>query len=263
MRVRKATTKDYDLIDEIGDKSFGSHSIREEIRLILEKGFGDIFLCYEKDKPVAYLALLYKEFDEKVESVLQPLISSAKEKGESIFHDDVRFDENKYVYLHLLGVMKGSQGKGIATKLVRYIKGTLEEEHPNKQLKTCIRINNLPSIKVCMKELGFCMVGMKPNNWDMHGSVETNFNGVTNDNLKPVLSLENTSKIKYKVYDERMPSTERFLLPVSYGDEEDLKDGKIKTKVERIFKEGYVIIGLFKASEFDLDGDSYFYCVKK
>ncbi len=117
MIIRKATKNDYDIITKIEDKSFGVHIIRKELELIIEKGWGDIFLAYDQNTPIAYFAVLYKEYDKEVESQLQPTLQKKKSNNESVMHDDVTFDENKYIYLHLLGVIKDYQNKKVGREL--------------------------------------------------------------------------------------------------------------------------------------------------
>lgn len=184
--IQKATKKDYQVIQQIEDNSFGVHIAFEEAQLIIEKDYGEVFIAYELEKPVGYQVVLFKEYDAETEAYLQPIIRRRKAQKEKVMHDDVNFDENRYVYFHLLGVNNEYQGKGIASLIKRHAKEIVLRRFPRKSVKICIRINNLPSIRVNMKTLGVYLESIKPNNWNILGSVET----VSPDgNNPPILSF--------------------------------------------------------------------------
>jgi GNAT superfamily N-acetyltransferase len=252
MKIQKATKNNYQEITSIEDKSFGVHIIPEESELIIEKGYGDIYIAYEDELPIAYLAVLYKEYDKDTEDYLQPIIKDRKDNGEKVMHDDVLFDSNQYVYFHLLGVISEYQSKGIGQELLRYVKAQVLAKFPEKKLKACIRINNLPSIAVCMKELGMYMESIKENNWDIFGSIETNFNAIGSKGNKPV--FKNVVEDMVVNLGDDIPDYEQFLIPVENGEEDMLIDGKLKEMLIDVFKEGYVIKGLVREG-----GKSYFY----
>lgn len=251
MKIQKATRSDYQVITSIEDQSFGVYIIPEELELIVEKGYGDIYIAYEGDLSIAYLAVLYKEYDKTVEDYLQPILKKRKEFGEKVMHDDVEFDSNQYVYFHLLGVISEFQSKGVGQELLRYVKSEVLKKYPEKNLKACIRVNNLPSIAVCMKELDMYMESIKGNNWDIFGSKETNFNAIGKKDNKPV--FKNVVDEAVVKLGDGIPDLEQFLIPVVFGEEEKLVDGKLKERVIEIFKEGYIIKGLVRD-----EGISYF-----
>lgn len=264
MELKQATHADYKKLQDIEDRSFGVHIIEKEFQLIVNEGFGEIFFAYEKEIIVGYIAVLFKEYNKKVENILQPLLSDAKKRGERIMHDDVHFDENKYVYFHLVGIDTNFHNKGVGSTLTQFMYDRIKQTFPNKQIKVCIRINNLPSIRMCMKELKTCMTSLKPNNWNIIGSVESNFNATTSDSYTPRLQPPQ-KQLKTYITLQEMPSKSEFLIPVKYGEERDLKQDNpdIFAKLEKIFDAEYIITGLFKATELGLTGESYFLCEKR
>lgn len=256
--IQKATKKDYQVIQQIEDNSFGVHIAFEEAQLIIEKDYGEVFIAYELEKPVGYQVVLFKEYDAETEAYLQPIIRRRKAQKEKVMHDDVNFDENRYVYFHLLGVINEYQGKGIASLIKRHAKEIVLRRFPRKSVKICIRINNLPSIRVNMKTLGVYLESIKPNNWNILGSVETNFNAIGKKGNRPILEVSDITK--YEIYSRgnSTPIENTFLLPVSYGEENALLNGVLKEQLESIFRNGYIINGLLREGE-----KSFFHCEKK
>ncbi len=87
------------------------------------------------------------------------------------------------------------------------------------------------------------------------GSIETNFNAIGRECNKAVFFNSVTETI-VNLGDD-IPSLEKFLIPVEFGEEVDIVDGKLKKKLINLFKAGYIVKGLVR----DVN-NSYFYLSK-
>jgi hypothetical protein len=263
--IREADPKDYSAIHQLEEHSFGAYIHDEELRLIVEKGFGQIYLAFDGNKLVGYQVVLYKQYgdpDGDVESFLQPILREARKTDNKVMHDDVHFDEQKQVYFHLIGTEPLYQNLGVSAKLKQYAINNMPAEQREKQRLVCIRINNLPSIRVNMKMLGVCMTSLKPIDASIIGSRETNFNATSDINVVPLLNPQEVTTREIFTDPQAMPSAAEFLIPVSNGEEPALAASNLTKLIENAFALGYVVRGVFKASELDMDGDSYFYCIR-
>lgn len=133
--LRKATINDLPQIQKVELLSFGCNIVDKEYDLIFNKGWGDVFIAELDGTIIGYQVVLYRGYDKDVENLLQPLIKEEEEKGKSIFHDDVIFDETKYVYFHLLGVFPDYQNTGVGKMLIKYSSLNLPDEHKDKKSK--------------------------------------------------------------------------------------------------------------------------------
>jgi hypothetical protein len=164
------------------------------------------------------------------------------------------------VYFHLIGTEPHYQNKGVSTKLKQYALRNMPAIHANKEKYVCIRINNLPSIKVNMRALGVCLTSLKPIDRSMIGSRETNFNATSSSDYFPILdpSIIKTREVFVDI--NQIPNSSKFLIPVKNGEESDLKNTNTKKLLQKAFENGYIVTGLFRAQELNISGDSYFYC---
>lgn len=247
LQIEKATKRNIEQLTKIEDDSFGVHIIDEEIQLIWDEDLGEIYFAKDGDHYVGYLVVLLKPYDQDVETYLQPILRQRKEKGEKIMHDDVEFDPSKYVYFHLLGVINDYQSKGVGKFLLREITTLVSSRYPKKKIKVCIRINNLPSIRVCMHELKVYLESIKPNRYEIIGSVESNFNAIGNHTNNPILDFEHVCR--YEIVNIKADITsdlEKFLIPVEYGEEDVLEDGQLKGLLTDVFNMNYHVVGLVR-----------------
>lgn len=264
MKIVQATSRDYEKLQEIENKSFGVHIIEKEFDLIVNQGFGEIFFAHDGKNIVGYIAILFREYSQEVEDILQPLLQKAKTSGEKVMHDDVHFDSDNFIYFHLVGVDPSEHNKGIGKELTRFMYERVKSQFPQKQIKVCIRINNLPSIRMFVKELNVCMTSIKPNNLSIIGSVETNFNATTSNKYKAVLEPPEDLPGIYEDLSSHF-SENRLLIPVDIGEESDIEDKSphLLAKLEKIFRDGFIVTGLFRATELGINGKSFFYCEKR
>ncbi|MBU0975441.1 GNAT family N-acetyltransferase [Patescibacteria group bacterium] len=253
LTFRPAEMKDFEKLTQ-----FGVPLIKEEYSLVVEKGYGQFYFAQLGEKVVGLIEVMYKCFDDKVEeNILQPKLRQLKELGKSYTHDDIKFIEGEQMYISWIAVLPEYQNQHIGSRICRYI----IKKIPSELEKTSVvRINNLPSIRLLMREFGMSIIGIKPINQKIIGSRETNF--ITSSLVPPILdpSLIKTRRIFYKGSEISMEK--EFLVPVSNGEEEDLEGiPEFKETLKEIFELKFKIRGLFKAEELKIKGDkSYFYC---
>jgi ribosomal protein S18 acetylase RimI-like enzyme len=256
------------LIRDLEEASFGEYIHEEELRLITEEGYGKVFMAFDNSEPtprlVGYQVVLLKEYDKATEARLQPLLQERRAVDNTVMHDDVHFDPNTTVYFHLIGTRKGYEGRGIASRLKQEAIQALSPEDREKKRKVCIRVNNLPSLAVNMKVLGVCPTSLKPVDYSIIGSRETNFNLETIEGTAPIFDPEHikTREIMSNST-QNVPEGKSFLVPIDEGGQKDLEDGVVEKLMGKIFEQGYIVRGLFKGKDLSLEGDSYFYCEKR
>ncbi|MBU0708445.1 GNAT family N-acetyltransferase [Patescibacteria group bacterium] len=270
LQIRSATIKDIETIQAIEQAAFAAHVIREELEQIFNEERGNAFLAHQNNTAVGYLVILYENLDEEK---LQPLLRKAKKRGEPIMHDDTHIKKGSQLYFHLLGVLPSQQNKGIGHKLLEHALATLPFDNKDLERTTCVRVNNLASIRLLSKVLRMSMVSRKSPPWEkinghpMLGSVETNFNA--SSKIEPITtpSRVNTRKIWLPKY--KQPKDNEFLVAITHGEEDEL-DPAVIEQINQVMAftgealEGkYVIRGVFKGIELDLNPNlSYFYFTK-
>jgi ribosomal protein S18 acetylase RimI-like enzyme len=261
LNFRIATISDIPSIRIVEKECFGGNLIKEEYDLIFNNEWGTVYLAEKNNKIVGYQIVLSNEYDLNIENILQPLIIKAKSSGKSIFHDDVHFDSNKYVYFHLLGVLPSYQAIGIGKQLLKYSSENLPDKDRSKRIKAIIRINNVASMKICWKILGLCATSLKHDQQDIFGSQETNMyveSGLTKK------KIDKEKVFDLPVMEEKLPSANDFLLPIIAGEESQLyiQNTNILEKMANIFAEGYVIDGVYKDNN-DQSGKLGYYLCRK
>lgn len=262
VQFREFTPSDYQATRKISDACFEGHVIDEELALIIEGCWGKGWIAEIDGKVVGASTWLYKTFDERIEAKLQPLIVKANQEGESVFHDCVDFDEQTTVYYHLIVIDPDYQNQGIGTALTKY---AISQLPPDKKIKTCVRINNLASIRMIMKQLGVCLTSLKPLRTDMFDSLDTNAEAVQVANISPALEVKQVSTRQTVELGSDMPETEEFLIPVADGTQDDIETKlgqKFVKRIKELFTRGYVISGVFQGSDLNLPSKSYFLCQK-
>lgn len=270
MRVKEtefriASMDDFDVLQQIEMAAFGAVVLREEVRQIIEEGRGKAFLGFYEGNPAAYLVVLFKNFDERR---LQPLLREADSRGEPVMHDDVHIIEGKQAYFHLIGVVPEFQARGLGADILKHALINLGEASELERI-SCVRVNNLASIRVLNRVLKMSMVSRKnpPNElFDgraMFGSTETNFNAsskfspITDPKVVKNVMIINNYKIN--------PDEDRFLLLANQGEEEDLDpnfvnflDNVMTLSNDHAGK--FVIKGVFRGGELGLNqSKSYLY----
>lgn len=260
---RQLTPADYLRLKDITTQCFEGHLVDDEVKLIVEEGWGKGWVAEINGTVVGCSLWLYKPFTSEIENRLQPRIIEALTNKEAIFHDHVEFDESTTIYYHLIVIDSLHQNQGIGKALTSYCLSQLPQ---NKKVKTCVRINNIASIKILMKFLGVCLIELKPRRTDIFDSLDINANAIQVAGIKPTFNPNTIStRIIYQNLNE-FPDTDSFLLPVNDGTQDDLETetGKILVdKITKIFELGFLINGVFKGSDLGLEGDHYFLCVRK
>ena len=259
------------MIRDLEMYSFGEYIHEEELRIIVEEGFGRVFLAFDGTQHphqlVSYQVILFKEYGDKdgeIEHRLQPVLEQRRQTDNLVMHDDVHFDETTTIYFHLIGTRLGFEGLGISSRLKKEAIHRLTPEQKNKIKKVCIRINNAASLLVNMKVLGVLPTGFKPIDRSMIGSRETNFNLETIPSVLPMLDAVMVKEfldqgIIQLVTNDEKPIKNKLLIPFKVGDQSDLADGILESRLRKIMDSGYQIKGVFKASDLNQAGDSFFY----
>ena len=261
LTIRIATLNDYSSIAIVEKECFGGNLIKEEYDLIFNKGWGIVYVAEKNNEIVGYHVVLLNEYDDDVETKLQPLIIKTQSSGIKVFHDDVHFDSTKYVYFHLLGVLPTYQSLGIGKQLLKFSSENLPSKDKAKRIKGIVRVNNLASMKICWKILGLCATSLKPNPTDIFGTEETYMyveSGLNKD------KLDNKKVFELPIMEDKLPSAKDFLLPIISGEESELfvHNTNILEKMAKVFSEGYIIDGVYMDKNDRPEKLGYYLCRK-
>jgi|APSaa5957512622_1039677.scaffolds.fasta_scaffold15388_2 ribosomal protein S18 acetylase RimI-like enzyme len=128
MKIVKATQNEMELLIEIWEKSNYAPTTKKKMKEVITRSFkfSDIYIVYDKSKPVSYFALTYKD---------------------------------KISYLNMIVIVEDSQGKGLGKKLMKEI-FNLAKKNKSKFMQLAVFSKNFPAVVLYSKQ-GFYFVKFK------------------------------------------------------------------------------------------------------
>jgi len=232
-------------LSDMQKNTFGALTPSGEFDQLIRQGKGIMYFAESKEKPgttIGYVVLQTKNLDEAAIQVEMTQKATAGDNpsgldrynGQHTFHDHLDYPlAPNTVLIAELGILQEYQKQGLGLELLQSIMEAQMAEHGNICFTAFVRINNLGPQKVDTK-LNFgvknnlllgsmSMIGMQGPTRDRFGSVESNFRA---DSIVPaiaVLPLDCSSSRVWRDGDQK-PSGKYFFLPMSQGEQADLKN---------------------------------------
>jgi hypothetical protein len=167
------------------------------------------------------------------------------------------FIEGKQVYISWIAVLPEYQKKKIGGEICSFL---MRKTPKHLEKLALVRINNLPSIRILMKELRMGTAKLQKIDKSIIGSKETNF--VMTSHIPPLLDSEKIQSLPLIQREDMIREHREILIPISDGEEEDLNDNS-RSLFANLFRLGFAIKGLYRSDELGLRLDkSCFYCVR-